>query len=589
MLRMFTEHYVRHVESLDGLWDFVIAPERKDTGKLPSKYNRKLAVPGAWETIPGLENYRGKGWLRREIVTTDCPAMRLAFGAVSHTATVYIDGKKIGSHYDGFVPFDIICPAMTAGAHELVIEVDNTFTKESVLHQTADHWTSGGITRPVEFQMLDGSGLYIDKIFATPHQTGKTWALDVRVRLTNVSRRAVTQNLLVHLDLDAAQKDGWQEHDFGPVEVPARASAEFTCTLAKLDVKPWTDETPVLYYLTAGLFADYGDGFVPVDDKTDRIGFREVKVKGDKLLVNGQPVQLRGYNRHEYHGEFSHALPEAVHAGDIQRLKDLGCNFIRTSHYPNDMRFLDMCDEAGIYVWEETNSTSVDLFHKNFYTQMEADAISMVEWHFNRPSIIIWATLNECGSKDRKTRKAHKHMLDFLRSLDSSRPVTYASNAWTQDTCQEFADIVSWNWYEGWYGGSPETVEAEWNKLMDYTHSHPGSKGKPVLVSEFGAGSIPGWHNPTRERWTEEFQADVLDETLRVYLADPRVVGVAIWQFNDVRIGIEQEFGWSGRPRQYNNKGTFSERRVPKMCYDVVKKRMLEAKKNFAKQKRKKK
>ncbi len=589
MLRMFTEHYVRHVESLDGLWDFVIAPERKDTGKLPSKYNRKLAVPGAWETIPGLENYRGKGWLRREIVTTDCPAMRLAFGAVSHTATVYIDGKKIGSHYDGFVPFDIICPAMTAGAHELVIEVDNTFTKESVLHQTADHWTSGGITRPVEFQMLDGSGLYIDKIFATPHQTGKTWALDVRVRLTNVSRRAVTQNLLVHLDLDAAQKDGWQEHDFGPVEVPARASAEFTCTLAKLDVKPWTDETPVLYYLTAGLFADYGDGFVPVDDKTDRIGFREVKVKGDKLLVNGQPVQLRGYNRHEYHGEFSHALPEAVHAGDIQRLKDLGCNFIRTSHYPNDMRFLDMCDEAGIYVWEETNSTSVDLFHKNFYTQMEADAISMVEWHFNRPSIIIWATLNECGSKDRKTRKAHKHMLDFLRSLDSSRPVTYASNAWTQDTCQEFADIVSWNWYEGWYGGSPETVEAEWNKLMDYTHSHPGSKGKPVLVSEFGAGSIPGWHNPTHERWTEEFQADVLDETLRVYLADPRVVGVAIWQFNDVRIGIEQEFGWSGRPRQYNNKGTFSERRVPKMCYDVVKKRMLEAKKNFAKQKRKKK
>ena len=344
----------------------------------------------------------------------------------------------------------------------------------------------------------------------------------------------------------------------------------------------------MLYWLTAGLIADTSaDNWDPyaTDDKTDRIGFREVKVKGDKLLVNGKPVQLRGYNRHEYHGEFSHALPAEVHAGDIQRLKDLGCNFIRTSHYPNDMRFLDMCDAAGIYVWEETNSTSVDLFHKNFYAQMEADATTMVEWHFNRPSIIIWATLNECGSKDRKTRKAHKHMLDFLRSLDSSRPVTYASNAWTKDTCQEFADIVSWNWYEGWYGGSTETIQAEWDKLMAYTAKHPGSKGKPVLVSEFGAGSIPGWHNPTRERWTEEFQADVLDETLRVYLADPRVTGVAIWQFNDVRIGIEQEFGWSGRPRQYNNKGTFSERRVPKMCYDVVKKRMLEAKKNFKRRK----
>ena len=585
MLRTFTEHHVRDVKSLDGLWDFVIAPERKDTGTLPKKYNREILVPSAWETIPGLEHYRGKGWLRREIVTAGGVPIRLAFGAVSHSATVYIDGKKVGSHYDGFVPFEVICPPMDFGSHELVVEVDNTFTKESVLHQTADHWTSGGITRPVELQTLDESGLYVDKLFATPRQTGKTWALDVRVRLTNVSSKAMTRRLDVHLDLD---NDAWDSHDFGDVKVAGRSSAEFTCTLEKLSVKGWTDETPVLYWLTAGLVAgpDEDNAFpYAIDDKTDRIGFREVKVKGDKLLVNGKPVQLRGYNRHEYHGEFSHALPAEVHAGDIQRLKDLGCNFIRTSHYPNDMRFLDMCDAAGIYVWEETNSTSVDLFHKNFYAQMEADATTMVEWHFNRPSIIIWATLNECGSKDRKTRKAHKHMLDFLRSLDSSRPVTYASNAWTKDTCQEFADIVSWNWYEGWYGGSTETIQAEWDKLMAYTAKHPGSKGKPVLVSEFGAGSIPGWHNPTRERWTEEFQADVLDETLRVYLADPRVTGVAIWQFNDVRIGIEQEFGWSGRPRQYNNKGTFSERRVPKMCYDVVKKRMLEAKKNFKRRK----
>jgi beta-glucuronidase len=582
MLRTFTEHAVREVEPLDGLWDFVIAPERKDDGKLPKTYNRKILVPSAWETIPGLENYRGKGWLRRTFFSgaLDKTRHRLAFGAVSHTATVYLDGKKIVHHYDGFVPFDVITPAIEPGEHELVVEVDNTFTKESVLHQTADHWTSGGITRPVERQTLH-STVFVDKIFATPRQTGKTWALDVKARLQNTVRK--TQPCNVRIAIHELGDAG--ELFFEDIEVSAGASLELEGTLKGLKVDAWTDETPRLYEIQVFLSGLTADGGFAFDDKIDRIGFREVKVKGDKLLVNGSPVQLRGYNRHEYHGEFSHALPLQVHAGDIQRLKDLGCNFIRTSHYPNDMRFLDLCDEAGIYVWEETNSTSVNLFHKNFYAQMEADATTMVEWHFNRPSIIIWATLNECGSKDRKTRKAHKHMLDFLRSLDRSRPVTYASNAWTQDTCQEFADIVSWNWYEGWYGGSPASVEAEWNKLMDYTHKHPGSKGKPVLVSEFGAGSIPGWHNPTRERWTEEFQADVLDETLRVYLADPRVVGVAIWQFNDVRIGIEQEFGWSGRPRQYNNKGTFSERRVPKMCYDVVKKRMLEAKKNFKKRK----
>jgi len=555
---------VREVESLDGEWDFVVAPERRDRGRLPRTYSRRVYVPSAWETIPGLETYRGRGWLRRRFHAPGGKAMRFAFGAVSHTAAVYVDGRRVACHYDGFIPWDVVVPGLKAGEHELVVEVENTFGKHSALHTAgAAHWSSGGITRPVELQAVPE--VFIDKVFATPVRRRGGWDLDVRVRLRNVGRKTLRRRV-------AASVAG-KRIEVGAATLGPRKTRELRARLGPLRVRPWSAESPTLYDLTIEL----RDDDAAVDDLIDRVGFREIKVRGKRLLLNGRPLRLRGYNRHEYHAQYGSALPVEAMAHDLRLLRDLGCNFVRTSHYPNDMRFFDLCDRMGFYVWEETNSTGVGFKHPKYREQITACAETMVAWHFNRPSIVIWATLNECDSRTPSGRREYARMLNLLRKLDGSRPVTFASNAWQNDVCLDLVDIVSWNWYEAWYWGSTASVREGIDRLLAWQDSarSKGGKGKPVILSEFGAGGFHGFRSPAHEKWSEEYQSDVLDESLRVYLNHPRICGAAIWQFCDVRV-TETPRG-TGPPRSHNNKGTFDELRRPKLSYGAVRRRMHEA------------
>ena len=565
MLRTFCQHHVRPARSLDGCWNFVPDCERTDSGALPKKYTRETLVPSAWEILPGLEKFRGKGWMRRRFWCSGARPVRLVFGGVVHTVNVFIDGKKVGKHYDGFVPWDLVVTGLSAGEHELVLEIDNTFGKHSALHVRGDHYSSGGITRPAELQ--EAPAVFVDKIFATPKLARGKWSLDVRVRLRNVGRKALERRVVVSV--------AGQTLDLGSATVAGKSTHELTGRVTKLKVKPWSVETPKLYEIKAELC----DGDDVVDDLIDRVGFRQITIKGAQLLLNGEPIRLRGYNRHEFHGHFGQALPVEVMAGDVQMLKDLGCNFIRTSHYPNDMRMLDLADEMGLYIWEETNSTSVGFQHPKYTEQITACAESMVGWHFNHPSIVIWATLNECDAKTKSGRKEHGRMLQLLRDLDGSRPVTYASCAWKEDACLDLPDIISWNWYEGWYWGSIASIQEGIDTFLAWQDSASKGKGKPVIISEFGAGAFYGYRAPTRIKWTEQYQADALDELLRVYLNHPRIMGAAIWQFNDVRISHEED--WGPRPRCINNKGTVDELRRRKLAYEVVKKRMHEARKRF--------
>ncbi len=558
MLRTFDQHGVRASVSLDGLWDFVIADDRRDKRKLPRKYNRLIHVPSTWETIPGLENYRGTGWFRTTINSTEGMGVRLVFGGVSHTATVYVDGKKVGAHYDAYTPWDVVVTGLADGEHELVVEVDNSFGAHSALHKENDYYTYGGITRPAEAQLVDA--IYIDNVRAVPVRRGDRWNLDVNVRLRNWSDQSGRRGVIVHLED--------HELDLGIVTVRAGGVREVAGTLTSLSVAPWTAQSPQLYFLECLLI----DGDVITDDYVERVGFREVKVRGKKLLLNGEPLRLRGYNRHEDHPQFGCAIPVEAMMTDLMLLRDLGANFIRTCHYPNDMRFLDLCDELGFCVWEESHARNVEFDHPKFREQITASTREMVERGANHPCIIMWGCLNECDSRTKGGRREHERVIKLLRKLDPTRPVTFASNKREEDICLDLVDIVSWNRYDAWYSGAPEDIEPAIRKILRWLHSprSGGGRGKPVIMSECGAGAIYACRNPNCAKWTEEYQAKVLDETLRVYLNHPDIVGVAVWQFCDCRVTGNR---WSGRPRTMNNKGTVDEFRRPKLAYEIVKRR----------------
>ncbi len=561
MIRLFPQHDVRMQESLDGRWDFVPECERVDRGRLPGKYTRTILVPSAWESLPGLENYRGRAWLRTEVPAIEGTALRLVFGGVSHTGTVFIDGKKVGQHEDAFTPWDVVVPGLKTGIHEVVVEADNSFGDHSALHVENDYYSYGGITRPVELQHVPA--VYIDRVHAVPRRERGKWQLDISVRLKNWSKKSLKRQVVVMLGESGA--------DFGNVTVAAGAEKVLRGVIKGLNVDAWDNAAPNLYYLETMLFEN---GEI-VDDLVERIGFREMSIRGKKILLNGEPLRLRGYNRHEDHPQFGNALPVEAMTADLEIMRDLGCNVVRTCHYPNDMRFLDLCDELGMYVWEESHARAIKFDHPAFDRQIEASTREMVDWHFNFPSIVIWGCLNECDSISRAGRAVHRKVLQMLRDCDNSRPVTFASNKGEQDACLDLVDIVSWNRYDAWYRGGPQNVEPAIKEALKWLHSKKNpARGKPVIMSEFGAGAIYGTRQRQQAKWTEEYQCDCLDESLRVYLKHPDISGAIIWQFCDCRVTL----GWWGsRPRTMNNKGTVDEYRRPKLAYDVVKRRMHEA------------
>ena len=171
MLRAFNQHHIRFAQSLDGVWDFITADDAKlNKNGLPKSYNRKVVVPLAWETLPGLETYRGKAYFRRTIESIPGLSTRLVFGGVSHTADVYVDGVLMQHHYDAFTPFDMIIEPSDKTSCEVVVEVDNSFGDHSALHIENDYYTYGGITRPVEQQFIDT--LYISDLKITTTAKG---------------------------------------------------------------------------------------------------------------------------------------------------------------------------------------------------------------------------------------------------------------------------------------------------------------------------------------------------------------------------------------------------------------------------------
>ena len=254
---------------------------------------------------------------------------------------------------------------------------------------------------------------------------------------------------------------------------------------------------------------------------------------------------------------------------DMDLMQQAGANAVRTCHYPNDARFLDLCDERGICVWEESHARGFGLKqmqNPNFDRQSEDCIREMIECHYNHPSIVIWGILNECASETPGGREIYEKQYEQVRALDGARPATSATCRHFADICLDLPDIVSVNMYSGWYENV--SVAEGHKKEMDWIAATHG-KGKPVIISEFGAGAIYGYRDRGRCKWSEERQADIIQENLEVYQKDERLAGIFIWQFADCKVTEEEWF--AARAKCHNNKGIVDEYRRPKMAFDIVK------------------
>lgn len=596
--RLFVTHEVRRRLPVPSLWDFALGPEMRyvfpldtpagpmeiapvtrpsfkgdEPTALPERYTHKMAVPGVWEVTEVGRLHRGRAFYRTSFHLDRKARVRVYFGGLSHTAWVYIDRKPIITHYNAFTAFDAVTERLEPGAHTVEVEVSNGYSPESTLHVPQDYFNYGGISRPVVFEIVPD--VFIDRVEVQTVSLDKNAAqLRIAVLLKNTGEAAA------HAPVTAMVREAGLAVDFGIVEVPAGSVAKAEKQITVKKPRVWSMFEGNLYTVHVR---------TPDDDLIERFGIRTIAVKGTDILLNGRPIRLWGFNRHEDHPEFGCALPLAVQQEDMRLLLETGANFLRTSHYPNDPRTLDLCDELGILVWEESHQRGLWIKDGEWRPDMGSMGLpcflpqaiqchrEMIAQHYNHPCIILWAHMNECQEGDARGEEIFRTLYDELRK-DGSRPVTHASCFPWNGRALKMGDVLSINAYFGWYHSSYEDWTAYVDKVLLFEEKNLGVTPRPFIVSEFGGGAIPGYYSPHLAKWSEEYQAVLLDRTLEQLIAHPRVNGMAIWQFCDVRV---DDFVAMRRPRTMNNKGVVDQYRRPKLAFAAVKKHYTRLKEEY--------
>jgi len=553
MARRFREHDLRGVTDLRGMWDFAflgeVEPDDVDVSAI--RFNDVMAVPGCFDATPAYAGKRGLAAYRTRVLLPKGGRQWLVLDGVHHWCRVCADRRAIGDHAGGFTRFPMDFEAR-AGEVEIVVLVDNRFNYERCpLHVGYFDWYQyGGIARGAELHSPQDP--FIESLsVATSDWSSREITLTVRCR-ASAQRRG--------LPLTATFGDAVVVDE--PVDVAAGV-CEFERSFRVPGAPLWSPDAPNLHLLHLRL----GD-----DDVRERVGIRQVWTEGRKILLNGEPVRLLGVNRHESHPQFGHGLPDSVLLWDAQLIRDLGGNFVRGSHYPQDGRWLDLCDELGLMVWCESTGWQHGAEHLNDSRFMQAQLTNveeMVAVAQTHPSVIMYGVLNEGRSGDPACRRGYETLLSRLRQLDPTRPLTYASCWLEEDVCFDLVDLIAMNDYPGWYHHTVSEIPAVLDEDAA-TVDGKGFAGKPLMVSEIGAEALWGWRDWNAERWSEQHQAAVVDAGCKHVLFErDRWCGIAIWQFCDVRSSEEVGRALS-RARGFNNKGIVDEYRRPKMAYDVV-------------------
>lgn len=560
-------HYPdRNIQLLDGIWDFAFLGALENPAQVKTaevQYETRVSVPCCFDALPAYVGKRGTAVFRTHVHTRPNRRGLIRFGGIGQWAKIYVDGKGLAECAMPYTGFGVEVPASEESLRELVVVVDNQWSDErSPLHQPYyDFYAYGGIYRAVTWHTLP-EGPYLDRAQVTTLDP-ESGRIRVVVRLGNGEHTEALDKVEIRVDGGDARI---------MEDVPCE-KGYFSFEASIRNPVPWSPENPVLH--TVAITAR-GDTVV------ERFGLRTVSTEGRMILLNGKPVKLLGYNRHEAHPQFGPALPHAQLVQDLQILRDLGCNYIRGSHYPQDQRFLDLCDELGFLVFEESlgwGNRAPQFDSPTFTRLMLEQTRLMVKNSFNHPCVIMWGFLNEGQSDLEENRKFYGEMAALLRAADKSRLVVYATNRIMRDMFLDLCDVVCVNEYPGWYTSNQaearplEEIAKRFAELQKFLKA-TGQGEKPLIISEIGAGAIYGWRDPHNAHWSEEYQRDYLDRVCELVIADEDIAGVALWQYCDGRTYSSALA--LGRPRAFNNKGTLDEYRRPKMAYAAVKKRFTE-------------
>ena len=571
----------RTTTSLDGDWHYLVdqSPGRAlytSTGaindnsyaqnthpNIVGKHNEEydfataptLHVPGDWNTqVPQLFNYEGVVWYERDFDFQSKPDTRtfLHIGAANYRSHAWINGKRVCDHEGGYTPFDCEATAVLhPGSNFVVIAVDATRLQDGIPSVGIDWLNYGGLTRDVSLVTLPSTFIDDYDVHLAHGPAWKPGNTELTGYIHVVDAPAGTP---VTLDIPEAGVKT-------TLTTGTDGSAPFTVNAAHLDL--WSPATPKLYKVTLTV----GSG-AQQDKLTDDIGFRDIRVDGTRILLNGQPIYLQGVNLHaEAPIRGGRLNTDQDVATVFGYLKDLNANFVRLAHYPHDERMERTADRNGIMIWSEIPLWQRISFDKpEVYAKADFMLHEMIRRDRNKASVILWSVSNETPNNPTRTEFLTK-LANEARTLDPTRPITSALNtahiegdsATLPDLFANALDVVGVNQYIGWYNGSAEDADK-------ITWTLPQ---KPVIMSEFGAEAKQGNHGATDQRWTEEQQVYVLQHQFTMLAKIPQLRGDTPWVLIDFRSPTRNI------PKLqdgYNRKGLIAEDGKKKQAFYTVQK-----------------
>lgn len=568
--------------SMDGMWKFHL--DERSVGEnegwidgIPGE--EMIPVPASFQdfyTEKDIREYTGDFWYETDFFVPgewEGREILLRFGAATHRASVYVNGILITEHEGGFLPFSAKVTTVVRydSYNKVVVKVNNelnctnlpcgeTITLPNGKKMSKpyfDFFNYAGLQRSVYLLALPGESIVDFDLDYAIH--GKNAEVSYQIR-TN-GEHAVQLALFDAKGHCVAQKDGKE----GALYVE--------------NARLWQVRNAYLYRLRIRIM----DGEELIDEYEQEIGIRTVKVEGTDILINGEPVYLKGFGKHEDSDIVGRGFSIGIMKRDFELMKWIGANSFRTSHYPYSEEIYQMADREGFLVIDEVPAVGMFQSLMNFmeastgkqtaFFKKETTPVllkahlraieEMIARDKNHPSVVAWSLLNEPETTNEAAVPYFKEVFDLANKLDmQKRPRTFAliMNS-LPDTCKcyQFSDIIALNRYYGWYmKGGYEISVAEELFRKEMNEWKEKKLNKPFIFTEYGADTLASEHKLPSVMWSQEYQDEYLKMTHEVFDSYDFIKGEQIWNFADFQTteGIMRVNG--------NKKGVFTRQRQPK-------------------------
>lgn len=557
--------YGRDIQSLNGKWAAIpdlydqggrmkIYENNKPTGKTDFyEYSfeggMRLNVPGDWNSqSPEMKYYEGTVWYQRTFTAKAEPGTRrfLYFAGVSTRCNIYLNGKKIISHEGSFTPFQIeVTDALKDGENLLVCEVNNNRRVDAIPAMSYDWWNYGGITRDV--MLVTVPTQYIADYFVRLEK-GKKDVIALSVSLSEaVAGKKVTVKI-PELKVNC--------------EMTTDAQGKAEASVKVRSLQRWSPESPKLYNIEIAS---------PDDKVTESIGFRNIDTRGTKVFLNDKEIFLRSISFHE---EIPQRMGRAFSPADADMLlseaRALGVNTIRLAHYPQNEYIVRKAEQMGFMLWEEIPVwQSIDFTNDVTMGKARTMFDEMLQRDKNRCAVSMWGVANETRPSEARNAFLTRLVSDG-RAKDNTRLYVAAfdivyyqrdKDLFTmEDSFPEQLDLIGVNKYMGWYAPWPkDPKDCHWQVCPD----------KPLLITEFGGEALYGQSGDetVASSWSEDYQAKLYRDNIRMFENIPNLCGVSPWILFDFRSPFRfhpaNQDGW-------NRKGLVSDQGMRKKAWYIM-------------------